>query len=338
MLTTRLIYVQIHKFCTLANGPLKEGIRAVLTDESFKIHSLIAKSVHKTAEAVAKWMETESNIKEAEVFEEKLVLLLNNCFADFEANKSQKVKREMMWTKFHKIRTSEEYRVLWHPFLQLVGITEMSTIFCQCVGEHVLKELAELQFPLIDKITSQSKPSELTCEETYGLRYAAGYVPRSLKKRLSKSTNPLKHELLLCLESLLITDQEDIMDDSKQWIDLIDRGGLAKVTNDCYELFVAMEKELRKHLSVDKAPKLTNREAIKQEIIENEVVQFFWSIISGEWEEESSGVLLDMIAAEWLKIRRFSFAGAWMEKYKREKKLTTQKSKGIRKQLAASKS
>ena len=282
---------------------MKEGIRAVLSDESFKIDAPIAKNVHKTAEVVTKWMEVESNIKEVEVFEEKLVSLLNNCFADSEANKSQKVKREMMWTKFHKIRTSEEYRVLWHPFLQLVGITEMSTIFCQYVGEHVLKELAELHFPLIDKTTSQSKPSELTCKETYGLRYAAGYVPRSLKKRLSKSTNPLKHELLLCLESLLITDEEDdIMDDSKQWIDLIDCGGLAKVTNDCYELFVAMKKELRKHLSVDKAPKLTDREAIKQEIIENEVVQFFWSIISGEWEEESSGVLLDMIAAEWLKI------------------------------------
>ena len=100
-----------------------------------------------------------------------------------------------------------------------------------------------------------------------------------------------------------MTDEEDIMDNSKQWIDLNDCGRLAKVTNDCYKLFVAMEKELRKHLSVDKAPKSTDHEAIKQEIIENEVVQFFWSIISsGEWEEESSGVLLDMIAVEWLKI------------------------------------
>ena len=99
-----------------------------------------------------------------------------------------------------------------------------------------------------------------------------------------------------------MTDKEDIMDNSKQWIDLNDHGGLAKVTNDCYELFVAMEKELRKHLSVDKAPKSIDHEAIKQEIIENEVVQFFWNIISSEWEEESSGVLLEIIAAEWLKI------------------------------------
>ena len=186
-------------------------------------------------------------------------------------------------------------------------------------------------------VTSQSTASELTRKETFGLRYAAGYIPRYLKRKLSKSSNPLKMDLLLCLDNLLITDQEDIMDDSKQWIDLIDRGGLAKVTNDCYELFVAMEKELRKHLSVDKAPKITDREAIKQ-TIENEEVQFFWHIISGEWEEESSVALLNMIGAKWLKLCRFSFAGVWIEKYKCEKKLMTQKSKGLRKQLATSKS
>ena len=39
-----------------ANGPLKELIRAVLTDTSFKIDSPVAKDVHKTAEVVTKWM------------------------------------------------------------------------------------------------------------------------------------------------------------------------------------------------------------------------------------------------------------------------------------------
>ena len=103
------------------------------------------------------------------------------------------------------------------------------------------------------------------------------------EKAIIKVKQSIKKDLLLCLDSLLITDQEDIMDDSKQWIDL---GGLTKVTNDCYELFVAMVKELRKHLSIDKAPKMTDREAIKQAIIENEEVQFFWHIISDKWEEE----------------------------------------------------
>lgn len=91
----------------------------------------------------------------------------------------------------------------------------------------------------------------------------------------------------------MVTDQEEPMDDSKQWIELIDQGGLAKVTSDCYELFVAMEKELRNHLTMDQVPKLT--ETVKQKIIENDDVQFFWSIISGDWEEESGNVLLDMI-------------------------------------------
>lgn len=39
--------------CILANGPLKEGIRAVLADDSFKINSSVAKNVYNAAEAVS---------------------------------------------------------------------------------------------------------------------------------------------------------------------------------------------------------------------------------------------------------------------------------------------
>ena len=40
-----------------------------------------------------------------------------------------------------------------------------------------------------------------------------------------------------------------------------------------------------------------------------------------------------MIVSQWVKIRGFSYAGAWVERYKAEQKITTQKSKGVRKQL-----
>lgn len=283
-----------------------------------------------------KWMESESNGKEAELFEEKLVSLLSNCFVT--STKSQKSREERYGQIITKLEHQKSTMGCGIHFCKWLDLLRCHQFFVNS-SDHMLHELPTVHFPVINRdVTSQSTASELTCEETYGLRYAAGYVPRSLKKKLPKSSNPLKKDLLLCLDSLIITDQEDIIDDSKQWIDLIDRGGLAKVTNDCYELFVAMEKELRKHLSIDKAPKMIDREAIKQAIIENEEVQFFWHIISGEWEEESSVSLLNMIAAEWLKICGFSFAGAWMEKYKCEKQLMTQKSKGLRKQLATFKS
>ena len=170
----------------------------------------------------------------------------------------------------------------------------------------------------------------MTYEERNGLRYAAGYVPRSLKKKLTKSAHPHKKDLLLCLPNLL-SQEEDLDDDSSDWIGAIDRGGLTKVSNDTYQLFVAMEIELQKQLASTEVPVLS--QDTKQAMLQNDNVQFFWSVVSGEWEEEVGSVLLEMIVNEWVTIRGFSFASAWIEKFKQEAKMTTEKSKGLRKQL-----
>ena len=58
-----------------------------------------------------------------------------------------------------------------------------------------------------------------------------------------------------------------------------------------------------------------------------------WYLISADWDDDSSSQILDSIVAEWVKIRGFSLAGVWIEKYKAANKKTTQKSKGVRKQL-----
>jgi len=64
-----------------------------------------------------------------------------------------------------------------------VGTKELP-IFCQYIGDHVLKEQANLQYPISDTITIKTEEAELTYKERNGLCYAEGYVPRSLKKKL----------------------------------------------------------------------------------------------------------------------------------------------------------
>ena len=104
------------------------------------------------------------------------------------------------------------------------------------------------------------------------IRYAAGYVPRALKHKLLKSTHPLKDDLQLCLYDLLNDGDEDV-NESGDWVNLLDRGGLAHINNDTFEVFRAMEYELRKHLSTDHVLNLTDH--VKHTIIKNEDVQFF---------------------------------------------------------------
>ena len=154
-------------------------------------------------------------------------------------------------------------------------------------------------------------------------------MPRALKKKLLKSAHPLKEDLQLCLLDLL-DDGDEEPSGSQDWVTLLlDRGGLTRINTNTLDVFLAMERELRKHISLDRAPDLA--EHVNSSIINNEDVQFFWSIVSADWDERSAAVLLEMVVCQWVKIRGFSVASAWVEKYKAAHKTTTQKSKGVRK-------
>ena len=153
----------------------------------------------------------------------------------------------------------------------------MCPIFCQYVGHHVFQQLIKLQYPPSE--AAKTSRSALTYDKINALHFAAGYVPRILKKKLLKSAHPLKEDLQLCLLDLLDDGDED-SNESQDWVELINRGGLTRVNNNTFEVFVAMEYALCRHLNVDQAPNLTDH--VNSAIIENEDVQFLWSILSSD--------------------------------------------------------
>lgn len=171
----------------------------------------------------------------------------------------------------------------------------------------------------------------LTFEELNALRYAAGYVPRALRKKLAKSAHPLKDQLILCLLDLT-DDADDERDDSHCWFDAVNRGGLTSVNNMTYQVFLSMEHEILTHLHVTKqAPH--NFKDISEQVKNSDDVQFYWSVVSADWEEDEAQALLELVTDLWITVRGFSYASAWIEKFKAENKKSVQKSKGLRKHL-----
>ena len=201
-----------------------------------------------------------------------------------------------MWTKYHEVRSSDTYATDWRIFLQESIIAERSPIFCQYVGHYVFKELIKLHHPIEPSSTVAIEP--LTHTETCALRYAAGCVLRMLKKKLKKSTHPLREDIQLCLLDLL-DDGDEEGGESNEWVQLINRGGLTLVNNTTFELFVAMEYELRKHICQGCSLDLDD---VTRAVRDNEDVQFLWSIVSAEWEEESASALLQIIVNHWVRI------------------------------------
>ena len=298
-------------------------------DEAFTLPSAPARNAHHTATRVAEWIK--GHPQESRDFEQQLTTTMRSKCLGF-TQSSLKVRRERMWSAYHSLRTSDTYDSAWKVFLHKSGVTDASgtRMFTQYVGDHMFRALVKLSCPLEPASASASSQATLTYEETNALRYAAGWIPRALKKQLTKSTHPLSKDLKLCLLDLLDDGDEDT-DDTKAWVDLVNRGGLTRVNDLTFEAFLAMEQEVRKHLTKDKVPRLGDD--VKQAVIDNDDVQFYWSMISADWEPESAAVLLEMAVSQWVKIRGFSFASGWVEEFKVSQKKTLQKSKGVRKQL-----
>ena len=83
------------------------------------------------------------------------------------------------------------------------------------------------------------------------MRYVAGYIPRKLKTKIGRSAHPLKEQLNVCLEDIL-DDEEDLndVDDSTEWVNAVDRGGLVHFSSATYHVLLTIELEVRKHLNV----------------------------------------------------------------------------------------
>ena len=117
----------------------------------------------------------------------------------------------------------------------------------------------------------------------------------------------------------------------------MDRGGFSHVNNATYCAFLAMELELRKHISLQSVHKVNDdfKKKVLKSIVENEDVLFHWTLVATDWEEEEATALLKLVADLFVTIRGFAFVSSWMELRKQETKKSTQKSKGVRKCLLA---
>ena len=232
-----------------------------------------------------------------------------------------------MWSAYHTLRVSEEYKSAWNSLLAPSGCSVLP-LFCQHVGHYIFKELVKRHHPTTSKTRETS--FDPTYEELNGIRYAAGWVARALQKKLKRSANPLKDDLSLCIVDLL-DDADDSPQESNEWVEAVDRGGLTRVNNITFELFWTMEKTLRDIMSTSPVSRVP--EKCIERVKSNDDVQFVWCLMSSDWAEASAIALLEMIITEWIKIRGFSYASAWVEKFKSEQRKTTQKAKGLRKQL-----
>ena len=76
-----------------------------------------------------------------------------------------------------------------------------------------------------------------------------------------------------------------------------------------------------------------NKEDLIEEIVSDDDIQFYWSMISVDLDSHVGEQLLQEIVQLWVTIRGFSTAGAFVEQDKQVTEKATKKSTGLRKGL-----
>ena len=153
-----------------------------MRDEGFKLESPLAAESLTAASALLEWSEESAGNKaRASSFSKTLLQHLHHIFTDKDG-----LHRDVMWCNFHTFRTSKDHFLLWAKFLR-DSINQGGPIFLQFVTSHVFKQLVKKKFPAAVTVRQEIIETSLSYQEENSLRYAAGYVPRNLIKKIKRS-------------------------------------------------------------------------------------------------------------------------------------------------------
>ena len=192
-------------------------------------------------------------------------------------------KNDKLWGLYFALRSSETFVAKWVTFLGLAQ-TSSSPILFQHLTDLVFHAVIHKQLAI--HIQPAHDVDAVTVVEANALRYAAGYVCHHLCKKITQAHHPLKDDLVSCLTSLVkIHTESEKNGTAEEWTNALDRGGLVHIQETTFALFSSMEDEIRDGLKqlVTEPNTIKMAEFIKK-IERNDDVQFYWCIISADFE------------------------------------------------------
>ena len=309
----------------------------IIDGPDFRVKTCRCTNVRDSATQVLQWMSTFP--LESQKFEKQLIDKLKPLWKIIQS-KSSFSEKEKMWKEFHSLRLSEDLLSIWSNFLypQILR-TPADPIMIQFVTQDIFERY--IQSPAQSPSTEQAIVEKPTNEELNALRYAAGYVLRSVTSKYKGTKKSSRDEVLGALGEMEadICDDDDDNDDDKatEWVTKLDRGRLVKVSDVFYSLILAIEMKVRmwfNKTTLSEVSKTTSQVLPKNELIsaslQDHDVQFYWCLMTVDLTEEVSQELLCEIIQLWVTIRGFSFTNSWLEMYRTNK---APKSKGLRKEL-----
>ena len=119
----------------------------------------------------------------------------------------------------------------------------------------------------------------ITMDEENILRYAAGYIPFKLLKYYETKSSESTVGIIECLSALAVNGEESsLLEYTRKWIWLLNRGGLFEVNDTAYTFFKEIEMKIRRKLFASfnvQAVDQDQKEYIINSVSSDDNVQFF---------------------------------------------------------------
>lgn len=316
---------------------LRTALLSVVNDPLFQLGSPETNSAKELAQRIA---DMSYNHRESvQDFTDMLICSLKRALVLPAGIKCYTTRRERVWSTFHQKQITE-LPLLWSSLFRDLklpyearGVVLLTQHINQKLFEGMLSE--EARSNNIDRLVSQTS---LTSSEANALRYAAGYVPFALKKKLEH-----RPEFVKCLEQIEVKGEGDsYLAYTTEWINLVNRGKLFQISDEAFYFFCELERKVGAYLcdvfasasGQRECSNLETKKEIVSNIVEDTDIHFSWLLLCLELDDDDlSKELLSLVVEMWITIRGFSMASAWVEFYKQSMQTCTKKKQGLRKGL-----
>ena len=136
-----------HRYTMLKRAMLKRATQCVVEDETFHIPVEPAATALRTAKFVLHWASDHEETMGS--FEHRICSALCPCFNGAQIPTTG--RREVMWRAYLKVRTSEEFRLLWKDISAEMKVPQVPA-FYQALTDHIFKEMLVTDTPVQERL------------------------------------------------------------------------------------------------------------------------------------------------------------------------------------------
>ena len=296
------------------NFSVLSAIESLPDLQELKVNSVRSIEVKNLAEKVKQHCLLEGNKEKFEVFSAAFTEAISSILGSDGGSSHPSIDKAKIWTTFHTVR-EHKLPSIWKSFLKDIGCGSgmEEPLFMELVNEVYFENIIKLRYSTstVEDIT----PPSLTKDEENIIRYACGYVGMKLHDRFIKQDGKKAAQFVECIDSMHVEGPaSSFLDYTRLWIDKVNRGGLFYVSDNAYNLFVAieiaMQVSLTKHIKcsykLSAEESRSKKKIIVDSVIRNDDVLFHWYIIAIDINNEQEGLqLLEHIIELWLTIRGY---------------------------------